>query len=190
VGYLLGIPIHYYAAVDLQGFRRMVDAVGGITVDNPRAINDPKYEWLDGTWGFTLPAGKVKLDGRKALAYARSRQGVGDSDFTRAARQQQLLVALRKKLASPEMVTEIPKLLEIAGDTIRTSIPSDRFEELIGLARTIDSDKIKRQVVTYPITYHPPTSSTGGVWKLRLHMDRLAKLSKELFGNDSRYANE
>ena len=59
------MPIHYYAAIDLQGFRKMIDAVGGVTVDNPKAINDPRYEWLDGTYGFTLPAGKVKLNGNE-----------------------------------------------------------------------------------------------------------------------------
>ncbi len=97
LGYLLGVPIHYYAAINLNGFVKVIDDVGGVTVDNPRAINDPLYDWLDGTHGFTLPAGKVKLTGRTALAYARSRQGAGDSDFTRAARQQQLLVALRNE---------------------------------------------------------------------------------------------
>ncbi len=76
----------------------MIDAVGGVTVDNPKAINDPRYDWLDGTSGFYLDAGKVHLNGRKALAYVRSRQGIGDTDFTRAARQQQVLVALRNKL--------------------------------------------------------------------------------------------
>ena len=96
VGYLIGVPIHYYAAIDLQGFRKMIDAVGGVTVDNPKAINDPRYDWLDGgPYGFYMKAGPVTLNGRNALAYARSRQGVGDSDFTRAARQQQLLVALQ-----------------------------------------------------------------------------------------------
>jgi polyisoprenyl-teichoic acid--peptidoglycan teichoic acid transferase len=190
VGYLLGVPIHYFAAIDLQGFRKMIDAVGGVTVDNPKAINDPRYEWLDGTFGFYLDAGKVKLNGRNALAYARSRQGEGDSDFTRAARQQQLLVALRNKLTSPSMITRLPDIIEAAGDTVRTNLPTERFEEFITLAREVDTDAIKRQVISYPITFHPPMSSTGGVWTLQLHMDKLADLSIKLFGDDSRYAHE
>jgi LCP family protein required for cell wall assembly len=188
IGFLVGVPIHYFAAIDLQGFRKMIDAVGGVTVDNPRAINDPRYEWLDGTYGFYLDAGKVKLNGRNALAYARSRQGVGDSDFTRAARQQQLLVALRNKLTSPDMVTKLPDIIRAAGDTVRTNLPTNRFEEFITLARQVDTGAIKRQVITYPITFHPPMSSTGGVWTLQLHMDKLAALSRKLFGDDSLYA--
>ena len=84
MGFLLGAPIHYYAAIDLAGFRRMIDLVGGVTIDNREAINDPRYDWLDGTSGFQLSAGKHHLDGRTALAYVRSRQGVGDNDFNRA----------------------------------------------------------------------------------------------------------
>ncbi len=188
VGYIVGVPIHYFAAIDLQGFLRMVDAVGGVTVDNPKAINDPRYDWLDGTSGFSLEAGKVKLNGRTALAYARSRQGIGDSDFTRAARQQQLLVALRAKLASADMIPKLPDIIRAAGDTVRTNLPTDRFEEFITLARELDTDAINRVVLTYPIAFHPPTSSTGGVWTLQLHMDKVAELSKKLFGEDSRYA--
>src|SRR4029079_6587224 len=88
VGYLLGVPIHYYAAIDLDGFRRMIDLVGGVTIDNPKPINDVRDAWLDVRRGFSRSAGKHKLDGETALAYVRSRQGVGDSDFTRARRQQ------------------------------------------------------------------------------------------------------
>jgi LCP family protein required for cell wall assembly len=188
VGHLVGVPIHYFAAIDLQGFRRMIDAVSGVTVTNERAINDPRYDWLDGTYGFYLDAGKVHLDGRTALAYARSRQGEGDSDFTRAARQQELLVALQRKLTSPEMITTLPEIIRVAGDTVRTNLPTDRLEEFIGLAREIDTADIERVVLTYPYAFHPPTSSTGGVWTLQLRMDRVAKLSIELFGDDSRYA--
>ena len=188
VGYLVGVPIHYYAAIDLEGFRKMIDAVGGVTVDNPKAISDPRYRWLDGTSGFYLDAGKVKLNGKKALAYARSRQGVGDSDFTRAARQQQILVALRNKLTKPEMLTKLPDILDVAGDTVRTNLPSDRLEEFITLAREVDTKAITREILTYPYAFHPPTSSTGGVWTLQLKMDKVGALSRKLFGADSRYS--
>jgi LCP family protein required for cell wall assembly len=188
VGYLVGVPIHYFAAIDLQGFRKMINAVGGVTVNNPKPINDPAYDWLDGTYGFTLPAGKVQLNGRTALAYARSRQGEGDTDFTRAARQQQLLVALRNKLTSADMLTKLPDIISVAGDTVRTNLPSGRFEEFIKLAREVDPEAIQREVLTYPYAYHPPTASTGGVWTLQLRMKRVAELSRKLFGDDSRYA--
>ena len=189
IGYLLGAPIHYYAAVDLAGFRRMIDLVGGVTVNNPRAINDPRYDWLDGTHGFYMTAGKHKMNGRTALAYVRSRQGAGDSDFSRARRQQQVLLALQKKLTSPENLPELPGILDAAGDTIRTNFPSDRVGEMIDLVQKVDTDHVL-QVVLGPPKYaeRPPYSQTGGIYRLYPKMDAIGKLSIQIFGDASRYS--
>jgi LCP family protein required for cell wall assembly len=189
LSFLLGTPIHYYAAVDLDGFRRMIDAVGGVDVNVQRAIQDARYDWLDGSpHGFFLSAGMHHMDGRLALAYVRSRYGVGDNDFTRAARQQQLLVALRTKLTDPAMLTKLPDVLKIAGETIRTNFPAERVDEIVALARGVDEAGIERFVLQPP-TYsvHPPTNSTGGTYILRLKMDALAALSIQLFGQNSSY---
>ncbi len=192
LGYLLGTPIHYYAAIDLAGFERMIDAVGGVTLDVERRIADARYDWLDGSPnGFYLSAGRQHLDGRTALAYVRSRYGAGDNDFTRAARQQQLLVALRAKLTDPAMLLKLPEILDLAGDTIRTNFPPDRVSEMFELAGAIDEAGIRRVVLQPPeYSVHPPTSSTGGIYILRLHLEALASLSIELFGQESRYWNE
>ncbi|HUP54067.1 MAG TPA: LCP family protein [Methylomirabilota bacterium] len=188
MSFLLGAPIHYYAAIDLAGFRRMIDLVGGVTVDNQRAINDPRYDWLDGTHGFKLAPGKHHLNGRTALAYVRSRQGAGDNDFNRARRQQQVLLALREQLTKPENLTHIPDVLDAAGDTIRTNFPSERVGEMIDLAQRIDTTTV-RQVVLGPRKYAdvPPASETGGIYELRLKMDAIAAFSIEIFGKSSRY---
>ena len=190
VGHLLGAPIHYYAAIDIDGFRRMIDLVGGVTVDNPKLIDDPRYDWLDGRRGFRLKPGEHRLKGDDALAYVRSRQGVGDSDFTRARRQQQVLLALQDRLTTPSMLEKLPEILDTAGDTIRTNFPSDRVGEMIDLAQQVDRETV-RQYVLGPSRYaeRPPASETGGIYKLRLKMDALAALSIEIFGPSSRYAN-
>ena len=187
LGYLLGVPINYFAAINLDGFTRMIDLVGGVDVTNPRAISDPSYSWLDGTHGFYLAAGSVHLDGRTALAYVRSRKGAGDSDFTRAARQQDLLVALRRKLVQPGMLLRVPAILDAAANTIKTNFPADRVDDMLALGKATEEKKIQRFVLSSPYSYHPPTASTGGSWELRLYMDRLAELSVQLFGPDSRY---
>jgi LCP family protein required for cell wall assembly len=188
LGFLLGIPIHYYAAVDIDGFKRMIDAVGRVTVHLDKPLSDPRYNWLDGHFGLYIPAGDQTLDGRTALAYVRSRYGAGDNDFTRAARQQVLLLALRKKLTDPAMLPKLPAVLDVAGDTIRTNFPPERIEEMITLAQAIDDAGVARYVLKPP-TYsvHPPTNTTGGTYILRLHMDAVATLSVTLFGEDSAY---
>ena len=189
LGYLLGIPIHYYASIDLAGFVRLIDAVGGVTIDNPTALNDIHYDWLDGTRGFQLSKGVHKLNGRTALAYVRTRQGLGDNDFNRARRQQQVLLALRDKLTRPEYLARAPEFVQLFGKTIRTNFPPDQTGDLIDLVAGMDRGAV-RQVVLGPKKYaiSPPLSETGGTYRLELKLDAVAKLSRELFGDQSAYA--
>ncbi len=188
LGFLLGIPINYYAAVDMANFRTMIDLVGGVDVNNPKWINDPLYDWLDGSPpGLQLSPGPHHLDGRLALAYVRSRFGLGDNDYTRAARQQEVIVALAKKMASPAGIAQLPALLNAAAGAIKTNIPSDRVPDMVQLAGDFDPANITQIVLGPPYNYHPDSSTTGGVWTSRLYMDKIAALSVKLFGTDSRY---
>lgn len=188
LGHLLGIPIHYYAAVDLEGFARLIDRVGGVTINNASAINDPSYGgWTDGRpVGFTLSKGRHTLDGQEALAFVRSRRST--SDFSRARRQQQLLIALQRELTEPRNLPNLPGILADASDTVTTNFPVDGLADMVDLATRVDESTIKRVVLNAPYASRPPLSSTGGVYILKLDMERLADLSVELFGDDSRYA--
>jgi LCP family protein required for cell wall assembly len=188
LSFLVGAPIHYYAAVDLAGFRTMVDAAGGVTINNQRAIDDPIYDWLDGSpRGFKLSVGKHHLDGRDALAYVRSRYTFGDNDFNRARRQQEVVVALANSLTNPSMLPRLPSLIEAAGNTVRTNFPSGRVGEMLELVQGRAGEKVRQVVLGPPYAYHPPNDQAGGIYTLRLRMDRLAKLSREIFGSESTY---
>jgi len=134
LGYLLGAPIHYYASVNLAGFRELIDAVGGVDIVNERAINDPNYGFPDGKVGFYLPAGPHHLDGRIALAYVRSRNGVGDNDFTRARRQQQVLLALRLRMTDPAILPNLFAMIGAAAKTVQTDYPPEQAADLLALA--------------------------------------------------------
>jgi LCP family protein required for cell wall assembly len=189
VGYLLGIDVEHYASVNMGGFERMIDEVGGVTIVNERAINDPSYGgWRDGRVGFRLPAGRHTLDGQTALAYVRSRKGAGDNDFSRARRQQQVLVALAAKLSDPGMVPRLPGILDAASRTVSTNFPAERLGEMLELARRLDDEDVRHVVLGPPYATHPPTSTTGGIYTLSLDLDKVADLSVELFGEESRYA--
>ncbi|HET7030876.1 MAG TPA: LCP family protein [Candidatus Limnocylindrales bacterium] len=188
IGYLAGVPVGYFAAINLDGFTKMIDLVGGVDVVNPKAIDDPKYDWFNGTYGFHLAAGSVHLDGRSGLAYVRSRQGVGDNDFTRAARQQQVLQALRKKLTSPAVIGSLPDLVRALGSSVRTNYPAGDIERIIAIGTHVTDDSTFKKVLGPPYATSPPPDTTGGVYTLVLDMNRIAKLSVELFGSDSRYA--
>jgi LCP family protein required for cell wall assembly len=186
LGYLLGVPIHYYAAINLDGFEAMIDRVGGVTIVNESNIDDPNYGgWNQpGRIGFHLSAGKHTLDGATALAYVRSRKGAGNNDFERARRQQQLLVALEKKLSDPSMLPKLPGLLDDATRTITTSFPADRLQEMLAIGRSIDEAKIVRKVLGPPYALRDMAAPD---YRLVLVPKKLADLSIALFGNDSRY---
>jgi LCP family protein required for cell wall assembly len=190
IGYLLGAKVDYYASVDLDGFRKLIDRVGGVTVDVTTAINDPAYGGWDqpGRIGFKLSAGRHTLDGETALAYVRSRKGVGDSDFSRARRQQQLLVALQRKLVDPAMLPNLPGILKDATKTLKTNFPPDQLSKMLALGRKTDEASIKRYVLSPPYAKRPP--GVTDTYILVPDMAKFAELSIALFGSDSRYWSE
>lgn len=189
ISFLLGAKVDYYASVDLAGFSKLIDRVGGVTVDVTQAIDDPVYGgWTTpGKIGFHLTAGQHTLDGETALAYVRSRKGPGDNDFTRARRQQQLLVALQHKLIDPAMLPNLPGILQDATQTLKTNFPPDRLSEMLGLARKTDEAKIKRFVLGPPYATYP--TDPNSTYLLIPDMTKFAQLSIALFGADSRYSN-
>lgn len=187
VGYLVGIPVQYYAQIDLNGFESLINLVGGIDVTNPTAIVDPRYSWLNGSHGFYLSAGPHHLDGSQALAYVRSRLGVGENDYVRSARQQQVLVALKQRLTSPAMLPKLPAILQAAEATIQTNFPGSEAAAMVSVAKSVPKSAISRVVLGPPYSYHPPSATTGGIWTSRLYMSKVAALSVKFFGAQSRY---
>jgi LCP family protein required for cell wall assembly len=185
VSYLVGIPINYYAVMNLANFMTMIDMVGGIDITNPAAINDPTYDWLDGSpYGFKLGAGPVHLNGRLALAFARSRHGAGNSDYQRAGRQQQLLLALEKKMASPSVALNLPAWTQQAGSLIRTNFPASQVADMVAAGQKIPADNFDRYVLGPPYSVSSATSLASTSC---LKLDMVAALSVKLFGQASRY---
>ena len=153
VGALLGIPIHYHATMEFEGFIHMVDAVGGVDIDVPKAIEDPGYDGFGvGARGWSIAAGRHHLDGVNALAYARSRKSAGESDFTRAGRQQQIIVALKDSATDGGSVFwRLPGLLGAVGDSIRTDLPIERLPQLAAAIDEMRSGGITRAVIRHPL---------------------------------------
>jgi len=161
-GALLDIPIHYYARLDFRGLIKMVDAVGGVDIVAPRAFQDPGYDGYGlGRKGFSITAGKHHLDGADALAYARSRKALGESDFTRQARQQQILVALKTQVSrGGSLLFQLPELLDAVGSTIRTDMPVERLPELAAIMEEVGRDGVTSVVIRSPLV-HPKSTRYG-----------------------------
>ncbi|MGZ6265373.1 MAG: LCP family protein, partial [Candidatus Limnocylindrales bacterium] len=176
IGFLVGLPVDYYAAVDLEAFVQIVQAMGGVDINVTTPVNDP----FTGTF---VPAGLVHMDGHLALKYARSRMST--SDYARSSRQQDVLTALAHKVASPEVVPQLPELLSLAGTTIATDFPMSYARNFVSAFRRVGTPT--QCVLGPPYSYHPDSSTTGGNWTSRLDLDRVAALSVYLFGRESRY---
>ena len=180
IGTMLGIPIHYYATVNLHGFVGMVNAVGGVDINVRRPLSDPNYGGFGVGPGWSIEPGVHHLDGANALAYARIRKSIGESDFTRAARQQEVLVALRNHAVGAGLLFGLPKLLSAVGDTVRTDMPPDRLPELAALAEQIDGASTVKLVLAAPFIKSGGMTQYGSVYVPVL--SRIRAMAQVVFG--------
>jgi len=131
---LTGVRVNQYVVVDFDGFRKIVDAVGGVEVCVPQAIKDSDS-------GLDLPAGRTTLNGTQALAFVRTRHAIGDgSDLARIKMQQQFLGALATKVKSMNLVTDAPRLysfLDAVTSSLTTSPDLANVANLVELAQDL-----------------------------------------------------
>ena len=185
ISYLVGVPINYYGVMDLGGFMKIIDLVGGVDVNNDSAINDPTYDWMDGSpYGFALSAGTHHLNGRNALAYVRSRHGRGNSDYARAARQQEVLASVAHKMATPAMVAKLPSLMDAAGSSVTTNFPASQVPDMVEFAQSVPAANYSNYVLGPPYSVSTATATAATSC---LDLAKVAPLSVKLFGTDSRY---
>ncbi|MBY7102790.1 LCP family protein [Bacillus sp. 6YEL31] len=117
----LKVPVDHYIKIDFQGFKGIVDAVGGVTVDVP--FDFWERSDVDYYKKIQFKQGQQNLNGEEALAYVRMRKQDPNGDYGRAARQRQLLAAVAQKLNSASTVFKIKDLTTVVGKYIKTDIP-------------------------------------------------------------------
>lgn len=117
----LKVPVDHYIKIDFQGFKGIVDAVGGVTVDVP--FDFWERSDVDYYKKIEFKQGQQDLNGEEALAYVRMRKQDPNGDYGRAARQRQLLAAVAQKLNSASTVFKIKDLTAVVGKYIKTDIP-------------------------------------------------------------------
>jgi LCP family protein required for cell wall assembly len=145
---LLGIPIDYYAVVDFNSFTAFVDTIGGINVYVPfdNMIVDPVGNHNTTTLNF----GWNHLDGALALGYARARH-TENGDFDRAARTQQVILAIRDQILKPDILAGLllkaPQLWNQASTSIKTNLTMDQIIQLGYIAKDIQRQNIHQGVI-------------------------------------------
>jgi LCP family protein required for cell wall assembly len=170
-----GIPVNHYIEIDFGGFGRIVDSLGGVTIDFPYATRDAKS-------GLDVEAGKQRLDGEMAVAYARSRhtqihkdgswQSGSGGDIARTQRQQEIMVRLFDQVTSPSSAFNLPGFLPTLADNITAdeTLSLGLIAELGRSGLTLRSGDIER--ATLPVKNHEgsdgrsyviPTEDAGAV---------------------------
>lgn len=136
---ILGIPIHYYAMLNMEGFAKVIDALGGVEINVPQTIIDTKYSGpgVDGKVTIEISAGLQVLDGPTALAYARIRRQ--SSDYARMNRQRCVIKAVIEQSDPIELLAVYPQIAGVLRDSLRTDIPLSRLPDFIELLPKIDT---------------------------------------------------
>lgn len=185
VEYNLGVTINYYVRLDFTAFETVIDAVGGVEVNNQTDIEDDEYP--NGSYGFEpfyLEAGPQHLDGHDALRYARTRHNATDID--RARRQQEVVLAVRDRVLNrnmlPGLIAQAPHLYQTLNDSIQTDLSLDQIVSLALLAQDIPRENIKAGVIDYTMVQEGTTADGKEV--LIPLRDKIRALRDELFTNN------
>ncbi|MFZ7946297.1 LytR family transcriptional regulator [Neobacillus sp. 19] len=136
----LDIPIDYYIQVNMEGFTEMVDAVGGVTVQND----------LDFTQdGIHFAKGELTLDGAQALSYTRMRKEDPRGDFGRQTRQRQIIEGVVKEGASLSSLTKFSDIFTVLGNNVKTNLTFEQIATIQkgykGAGTSIQQMELKEQ---------------------------------------------
>ncbi len=182
LGELYGLDIKYYVEVNFEGFERIVNALGGVTVNVQVPVLDDRYPAGGGaSRRVYIPSGMQYMSGADALVYARSRHGT--TDFDRAARQQRILLSLRQQADFARILPHVDELAGALASSIRTDIPRSLTSQLLGLAEGITSRNLRSYVFTPP--YYQVEDSTGPRgYTIVPNVDRIRLAVRDAFDAD------
>jgi LCP family protein required for cell wall assembly len=150
IGNLYGLDIKYFVEVSFEGFKSVVDALGGVTINVQIPVVDDRYPGDNGSLErIYIPSGIQHMDGAQALQYARSRHT--SSDFDRGQRQQRVLLSLKEQSDPQDLIPRLPDLVTALKKAVRTDVPVDQLDDLLGLAAQIDTKAIRSFVFAPPL---------------------------------------
>ncbi len=180
LGYLLGSPIQFYAATNLDGLPLAVDAVGGVDIVLDKPIADASMD-------IYMDPGAYHLNGTDTLKFVRSRHG--SSDFVRARRQQQVISALSARVKDPLVALNLPHIIDALAAVVRTNLPRDQVPLFLSLVQQANEASAEHIVLSPPAGYAQviPAVEVSGRYMTELNIAAIRELSARIFGPYSHY---
>lgn len=172
---LLDVPMDHTVIIDFEGFVRVIDALGGVTVYNEHASS---------SGGYTFPEGEVELDGDSALRYVRERKNLPGGDFDRAERQREVVMAVVNKLASAGTLTDPGKFRD-AVTTLGPNFTVDAGltnQTIIDLG--LDLGTNARNIKSFQFPVAGTDTSSDGQSIVVVDSERIVKLKEALRNDD------
>ncbi|HUN24551.1 MAG TPA: LCP family protein [Anaerolineales bacterium] len=145
-----GLTLHYYVRVNFDGFRALIDSIGGIEINIEKRIYDDLYPTDDyGYQTIVFEPGLQTLNGEQALQYARTRHG--SSDFERAKRQQQVIAAFISRLYKPTTWFRLPAIWAAFQSAIQTNLSPLMLAKVAYATMRLGTENIERVVLEPPM---------------------------------------
>lgn len=194
VSQVFDIPIHYYVRIDFEGFKKLIDRLGGLSIYVDRSFTDYQYPTNDFKYQVvSFRKGWQVMDGETVLKFVRSRHGTNGeaSDFARSQRQQKVLVALKEKILSYGTLLNPLKLqsvYETVKDSVNTNLEMWEIVRLRKLADDIDTENIIHQVINADPGGLLVAANVDGAYILKPrsgNFDELQFLAKNIFNLES-----
>jgi LCP family protein required for cell wall assembly len=138
----LGIQVNHLIEVNFDNFPDLIDAMGGITYEGGCVVSKINGGFKNGGYTLRLKKGKTHIDGKQALALARTRKNLcnpAENDLTRARRQQKLLSAMKSRLISPFAFPRMPWIAWNAPKALRSDMSGPTLLGLFGALATSGS---------------------------------------------------
>lgn len=162
IEYNFGIPVHFYALVDFNSYRSIVDALGGvdIVVECPFHDTYPDEESEIGQTDIDMEPGVHHLSGKYALWYVRSRWNT--SDFDRHRRQQQVIYAMYAAAMTQNMIPRVPQLWDAYKEAVETDLGLQELVYLASIGAQLDDRNIKSRFIRGSTLLTSMTAPNGG----------------------------
>jgi LCP family protein required for cell wall assembly len=155
IEHVLGIPIDVWVGMDFSGFRKLIDALGGINVCVDRTFTDTHYprndnDQIDASeMTVHFEAGCQQMDGNTAIEYARSRKSedpMEGGDFARGRRQQKVVEAVKQKAQNSNLFFKFLDVLGALDNNIHTSLTFDEARSLLGYIQSDEGKQLQQEL--------------------------------------------